>query len=53
MKTIYIPRPDEDEEIPTGQIVKTKDEGGEVDLVIDSFEDLVELVKQKDRESHL
>jgi hypothetical protein len=45
MKTIYIPRPDEDHGFPTGQIVKTKEKGGEVDLVINSFEELVQLVK--------
>ncbi|EKM77536.1 hypothetical protein AGABI1DRAFT_115116 [Agaricus bisporus var. burnettii JB137-S8] len=53
MKTIYIPRPDEDDPYPTGQSVKTKAEGGEVDLVIDSFEDLVRLVKENHQGSRL
>lgn len=53
MKTIYIPLPDEDSPYPTGQSVKTKAEGGEVDLVIDSFEDLVRLVKENHQGSRL
>lgn len=45
LKTIYIPRPDEDAEVPTGEVVKTKAEGGEVDYVVNSFEDIVKLVR--------
>ncbi|KAF7760302.1 hypothetical protein Agabi119p4_10978 [Agaricus bisporus var. burnettii] len=46
LKTIYIPRPDEDFEVPTGQIVKTKAEGGIVDFVVSSFGDLAKLVEE-------
>jgi len=44
LKTVYVPRPDEDAGVPEGEVVKTKREGGEVDFVVDSFEGVVKLV---------
>jgi len=41
LTTIYVPRPDEDAGVPEGEVVKTKEEGGEVDFVVDSFEGIV------------
>lgn len=40
MRTIYVPRPDEDEVID----VKTKAEGGEVDYVVNSFVELAQII---------
>ncbi|KAJ3574592.1 hypothetical protein NP233_g1659 [Leucocoprinus birnbaumii] len=42
MKTIYVPRPDEDAGVKDGD-VKPKEEGGEVDYVVKSFEGVVEV----------
>lgn len=39
MRTIYVRRPTEDEEAVRVNM-KSKEEGGEVDLVVDSFEEL-------------
>lgn len=44
MKTIYVPRPDEDSGVKDGD-VRSKEEGGEVDFVCESFEGIVRLVK--------
>ncbi len=46
LKTIYVPRPDEDTTaVPEGGVgVKAKREGGEVDYVVDSFEGIVNLI---------
>lgn len=45
LKTVYVPRPDEDAGLKAGEVVKTKDEGGDVDFVVDSFEGIVKLVR--------
>ena len=42
MKTVYVPRPTDD--VNVRDKVKSKAEGGTVDLVVDSFETLAELV---------
>ncbi|KAI0768774.1 haloacid dehalogenase [Trametes elegans] len=42
MKTVYVPRPTDD--LNVREKVKSKAEGGTVDLVVDSFETLAELV---------
>ena len=42
MRTIYIRRPTEDTELRDS--IKSKDEGGEVDVVADSFEKLAEIL---------
>ena len=43
LKTIYVRRPTEDLEVR--DTVKTKAEGGEVDVVVDSFLELAEILK--------
>lgn len=43
MKTVYIPRSTDDLEVDKGSI-KSKAEGGEVDLVIQSLEELAGIV---------
>ncbi|KAF9451447.1 HAD-like protein [Macrolepiota fuliginosa MF-IS2] len=48
LTTIYVPRPDEDVDLQDGEIVKTKADGGEVDIVVDSFEGIVRLVRGLD-----
>ncbi|KAI8969679.1 haloacid dehalogenase [Trametes punicea] len=42
MKTVYVRRPTEDAGVR--ELVKSKTEGGEVDVVVDSFEELVTLM---------
>ena len=42
MKTVYVRRPTEDMDVKNS--VKTKQDGGEVDVVVDSFEELAELL---------
>ncbi|KAI0633829.1 haloacid dehalogenase [Trametes polyzona] len=42
MKTVYIPRPTDDNDVRDK--VKSKADGGEVDVVVESFEELAELV---------
>lgn len=44
MKTIYVPRPDEDSGAEAGEI-KSKEEGGEVDFVAENFEGIVRIVR--------
>ena len=43
MKTVYIPRATDDLDVPRGS-VKSKAEGGEVDVVVASLEELVGLL---------
>ena len=43
MKTVYVRRPTEDVDVRDG--VKSKAEGGEVDVVVDSFEELAALMQ--------
>ena len=40
MKTVYVRRVGEDPLVRDGELVKSKDEGGEVDCVVDSFLEL-------------
>lgn len=42
LKTVYVRRPTEDVDVKDQ--VKSKQEGGEVDVVVDSFEELAELL---------
>lgn len=42
MKTVYVPRPTDDGDLRDQ--VKSKAEGGEVDLVVGSFEELASLI---------
>ena len=42
MKTVYVRRPTEDVDVKDS--VKSKREGGEVDVVVDSFEELAEFL---------
>ena len=42
MRTIYVRRPTED--VASRDSVKTKAEGGEVDVVVDGFEELAEVL---------
>jgi len=46
MKTIYVHREGEDSKVDR-EAVKTKDEGGEVDVVVNTFEELAELFAQR------
>ncbi|KAF4619239.1 hypothetical protein D9613_004703 [Agrocybe pediades] len=49
MRTVYVYRPHEDDEALAkidGGIVKTKDEGGEADVVVRSFVELAEVLKR-------
>lgn len=48
LKTIYVPRPNEDSGLRDGEVVRPKAEGGEVDFVVDSFEGIVKLVRGVD-----
>lgn len=43
MKTIYIRRSGEDPRVGDGAMVRSKDEGGEVDCMVDSFLELSEV----------
>ena len=43
MKTVYVRRVGEDPIVKDGEMVKSKDEGGEVDCVVDSFLELSEV----------
>ncbi|KAJ3574599.1 hypothetical protein NP233_g1661 [Leucocoprinus birnbaumii] len=45
MKTIYVPRPEEDPGVKDGEAIKSKEEGGEVDFVVNDFEGIVGLVR--------
>ena len=47
MKTIYVRRVGEDPIVSDGELVKSKDEGGEVDCVVDSFLELSEVMFNK------
>lgn len=44
MKTVYVRRGGEDPLVRDGELVKSKDEGGEVDCVVDSFLELSEII---------
>ena len=44
MKTVYVRRVGEDPLVRDGELVKSKDEGGEVDCVVDSFLELSEII---------
>lgn len=45
MRTIYVRRPNEDEDVHNEAIdVKSKAEGGEVDYVVDSFVELAQII---------
>ena len=44
MKTIYVRRVGEDPLVRDGELVKSKDKGGEVDCVVDSFLELSEII---------
>ncbi|KAF8647515.1 hypothetical protein AX16_006655 [Volvariella volvacea WC 439] len=45
MKTIYVPRAGEDPELETkGEVVKSKDQGGEVDVVAGSFVEIAQML---------
>ena len=44
MKTVYVRRVGEDPLVRDGELVKSKDEGGEVDCVVDSFLGLSEII---------
>ena len=44
MKTVYVRRVGEDPVVKDGELVKNKDEGGEVDCVVDSFLELSEVI---------
>ena len=46
MKTIYVRRGGEDPVVRDGELVKSKDEGGEVDCVVDSFLELSEVISR-------
>ena len=43
LKTVYVRRPTED--VAVQNAVRPKSEGGEVDVVVDSFTELVELLR--------
>lgn len=43
MKTVYVRRVGEDPIVKDGEMVKSKEEGGEVDCVVDSFLELSEV----------
>ncbi|KAF8815931.1 HAD-like protein [Phlegmacium glaucopus] len=45
MKTIYVRRSGEDPMVGDGVLVRSKDEGGEVDCVVDSFLELSEVIE--------
>jgi len=46
MRTVYVRRPKEDEEALSalGGDIKSKEHGGEVDIVVDSFTELAEVL---------
>ena len=44
MKTVYVRRVGEDPLVRDGELVKIKDEGGEVDCVINLFLELLEII---------
>ena len=44
MKTVYVRRVGEDPVVKDGEMVKSKDEGGEVDCVVNSFLELSEVI---------
>ena len=44
MKTVYVRRVGEDPIVRDGELVKSKNEGGEVDCVVDSFLELSEII---------
>ena len=44
MKTVYVRQVGEDPLVRDGELVKSKDEGGEVDCVVDSFLELSEII---------
>jgi len=44
MKTVYVRRVGEDPIVRDGELVKSKDEGGEVDCVVDSFLELSKII---------
>ena len=44
MKTVYVRRVGEDPLVRDGELVKSKDEGGEVDCVVDSFLELSKVI---------
>ena len=44
MKTGYVRRVGEDPLVNDGELVKSKDEGGEVDCVVDSFLELSKVI---------
>jgi len=47
MRTIYVRRPKEDDVLDLiGGDVKSKAEGGEVDIVVDSFTELAEVLEK-------
>nr|UNR78490.1 dehalogenase [Schizophyllum commune] len=46
LKTIYVRRPDANEPIPEPEEVKSKAEGGEVDVVVDSLVELAEVLRK-------
>jgi len=47
MKTVYVRRVGEDPIVRDGELVKSKDEGGEVDCVVDSFLELSEVFNER------
>ena len=47
MKTVYVRRVGEDPIVKDGELVKSKDEGGEVDCVVDSFLELSEVFNER------
>ncbi|TFK32194.1 haloacid dehalogenase [Crucibulum laeve] len=51
MQTVYVPRPDEegDPSVKSGE-VKSKKDGGEVDWVVGSFEELAQVVERVNKE---
>ena len=50
MRTIYVRRPTEDE-VGVRTSMKSRDEGGEVDLVVDGFEELARILGCTDDEN--
>ncbi|KAH6906853.1 HAD-like domain-containing protein [Coprinopsis sp. MPI-PUGE-AT-0042] len=47
MPVIYIPRPNLEEDDPHPENIKSKAEGGEADLIVSSFTELVEVLSKK------
>lgn len=43
LKTVYIPRPDEETNGAKSEDVKSKEQGGEVDVVVQDFRELARL----------